>query len=106
MLPPGTRVVAHDNPSARSSWSPHEQAEWTICPSLEHYRLVKCYFPSTQAERNIQTATFSTKYITFLKVNLDDFLKQAAMDIITILSSPTTSKNQILEVVDATKILC
>ena len=103
MVPLGTRVVENDTPSVRGTCDPHGQDGWTTGPSLEHYRLIKCYFPSTRAERNIQTATFSPKDIPFPKVNLDDFLRQAAMDIITILSSPPTNNSQSLEVGDTTK---
>jgi hypothetical protein len=53
MMPPGNRAISHDTPTARSSWAPHGQDGWTIGPATEHYRLIKCFFPSTRAEINI-----------------------------------------------------
>ena len=50
LVPPGTKVLAHDKPTTRSSWALHGEYGWTIGPSLEHYRCIKCYFPKTRSE--------------------------------------------------------
>jgi hypothetical protein len=33
MLPPGTRIIAHETPGRRRTWDPHGQDGW----SLEHH---------------------------------------------------------------------
>jgi hypothetical protein len=40
MASPGTRIIAHETPSQRRTWTPHGQDGWYIGPALEHYR---CY---------------------------------------------------------------
>ena len=44
--------------------------------------------PTTQAEVNSDTVTFIPKTIKFPKVDINDFLRQAATDIITLLTNP------------------
>ncbi len=44
--------------------------------------------PTKQSEINLDTITFSPKTIKFPKVDINDFLRQAATDIITLLTNP------------------
>ena len=44
LVPPGTKVLAHDKPSKRATWGPNGEEGWTIGPSPEHYRCIKCFF--------------------------------------------------------------
>ena len=37
MAPPGTRVIVHEKPVNRTSWSNHVKKGWYIGPSLYHY---------------------------------------------------------------------
>ena len=91
LVPPGTNVVAHTHPSIRASWQMHGEQGWSIGPSLQHYRCIKCFFPKTRSERDVNTVTFFPKAIKFPEIHLDDFLKQAATDIIAILTSPPST---------------
>ena len=88
IVSPGTKVVVHIKPKERASWAPNGEEAWSIDPSLNHYRCIKCYFPHTRSERDCDTVTFFPNVIHFPKVTTDDFLRQAATDIISILSSP------------------
>ena len=90
LVPPGTKLVAHNKPSNRSSWALNGEG-WTIGPSMEHYRCIKCFFLKTRSERNVDTVTFFPKQISFPKIDLDAFLRQAATDIIAILSDPPST---------------
>jgi hypothetical protein len=36
--PPGTRVLAHEKPDARTTWSPHTLDGWYVGPAMESYR--------------------------------------------------------------------
>lgn len=60
-------------------------------------------FPTTKAERDVDTVTFFPKVIPFPKVGIDDFLRQAATDIITILTHPPSSTTPSLEAGDITR---
>ena len=101
LVPPGMKVVAHD-PTA-STWAPPGNEAWTIGPSLDHYRCIKCFFPHTKAERNVKTLTFFPALVQVPKVTTDDFLRQAALDIITILTQPPTHDKITLEAGDETR---
>ena len=58
---------------------------------MEHYRCVRCYLPSTTRERAVDTLQFFPKTIPFPEVSSEDYLKQAASDILAILRNPPTS---------------
>ena len=53
-----------------------------------HYRCVKCFIPTTRAEVDADTVSFFPKSINFPEVNIQDFLKQAALDIVALLKNP------------------
>ena len=44
IVPPGTRVFVHDKAEKRSTWAPNGEAGWTIGPSPDHYRCLKCFY--------------------------------------------------------------
>ena len=50
--------------------------------------LRKCYISTTRAEVNTYTVVFFSKYIDFPAVKIDDFLTQAAENIIKVLKNP------------------
>ena len=101
--PPGTKVVAHSKISTRTSWSKHGEQGWTIGPSPKHYRCIRCYFPKTRSKPNVDTVTFFPKRITFPEIDLDDYLRQAATDIITLLTAPPSTTTVTLEAGDPTR---
>jgi hypothetical protein len=55
LTPLGTKVVVHLKPDKQPSWSYHAEEGWYIGPSMEHYRCMKCYIPSTCHERHVDT---------------------------------------------------
>ena len=55
---------------------------------MDHYRCVTIYFPKTRKTAVLGTVTFIPHSVKFPKVTLEEFLKQATEDIITILKSP------------------
>jgi hypothetical protein len=91
LAPPGTKVVVHLKPDQRASWAYHGEEGWYVGPSMEHYRCVKCYLPSTARERDVDTLQFFPKKIPFPKISTEDYLKQAASDILSILQNPPSS---------------
>ena len=75
---------------------------WYVELSLNHYGCVTVYFLRIREERNCDTVEFFPNEVLFLRVSLDDFLKQVATDITTILMQPPSSVTPSLKVGDAT----
>ena len=98
MAPPGTKIVIHIKPNNRETWELNGEVGWYIGPSMTHYRCVKYYFPGTKTVRDCDTVTFFLVSIPFPKITLVDFLKQAATDIITLLTSPPSTTTPSLQV--------
>ena len=90
LAPPGTKVVVHSKPGNRASWDANGKEGWYIGHSPNHYRCMQCYIPTTRAEINADTIVFFPKVVDFPTVNIDSFLRQAATDIITLLTNPPT----------------
>ena len=103
IAPPGIKVIAHKKPSVRGTWAPNGEEGWYVGPAPLHYRCMTIYFPKTRAERQTDTLTFFPHHISVPEVASIDFLKQAALDIISILSSPAPSLPLSLEAGDTTK---
>ena len=91
LAPPGTKVVAHVSTDKRGTWELNGEQGWYVGPSLSHYRCVQCYFPRTRDVRDCDTVEFFPHAIPFPRVTLNDHLKQAATDIISILSNPPST---------------
>ena len=92
LAPPGTKIVAHIAPTTRGTWDLNGEVGWYVGPATNHYRCVTCYFPKTRATRVCETVTFFPHEIPFPQVKLQDHLRQAADDIVTILTSlPATT---------------
>ena len=103
LVPPGTRIIAHEAADQRPTWGPNGEDGWTIGPSTEHYRCIRCYFPKTRSERNVKTVTFFPHKINFPKVTTDDFLRQSTTDIIKLLTTPLSGVGPTLEAGDETR---
>jgi hypothetical protein len=103
LAPPGTKVLLHKKPDDRTSWGPHGRQGWYIGPALDHYRCVTCFVPDTRKELISDTVTFLPAQYKFPEIKTDDFLAQAATDIISILSKPPPSTVPSLEAGDLTR---
>jgi hypothetical protein len=103
LAPPGTKVLFHKKPDDRTSWGPHGREGWYIGPALQHYRCVTCFAPDTRKELISDTVTFIPSQYKFPEITTDDFLKQAATDIISILNKPPSSTVPTLEAGDPTR---
>jgi len=87
LAPIGTRVLIHLEADVRASWQNHGKDGWYIGPSMEHYRCVKCYVPTTGRERDADTISYFSKKVKFPKTTTEDHLRQAASDIVFILQN-------------------
>jgi hypothetical protein len=79
--PPGTRIIAHDNPSRRRTWAPHGQDWWYIGPTLEHYRCYTVYITKTRGNRIVETVEFFPEKFTLPFPSSQDLDTQAAADL-------------------------
>ena len=64
LAPPGTRVLVHEKPSARDSWSPHGVDGWYIGPALESYGCFKVWIWDTRNERVCDTLEWFPSTVT------------------------------------------
>ena len=103
LAPPGTKVLVHHKPSHRLSWDPHGQEGFSIGPSLHYYRCFKSYISSSRSEVNSDTVAFFPHDIPFPEVKINDSLRQAATDIISILTHPPPTTVPSLQAGDYTK---
>jgi hypothetical protein len=88
LAPPGTKVLVHLKPDQRPSWAYHGEEGWYVGPSMQHYRCVQCFMPTTSKVWDVDTVEFFPATIPFPTISTADYLKQAAGDIVTILRNP------------------
>eukprot|EP00957_Ditylum_brightwellii_P025154 1903466-Ditylum_brightwellii.AAC.1 len=93
LTPPGTKVIVHKKSTHHDSWAYQGVEGWTIGPSLEHYRCVKCYTSDTVAEVDADTVKLIPHRMPMPSFNDEDAIKQAMSDITHILKQP--EKNNI-----------
>ena len=86
--------------TSRKSWDLHGEHGWYVGPALQHYQCVTCYFPSSRSTQICDTITFLPQKVNFPEIKLVDFLKQAATDIITILTQPPSTTTPSLQAGD------
>ena len=89
--------------NVRPSWAPNGEIGWYVGPSMYHYRCIQYYFPITRACRDVDTVTFISKVVPFPEVKIDNFLKQVALDIISILTNQPLTTTINLEGGDTTR---
>ena len=58
MVPPGTKILIHEKPTQRGSWTVHGEDGWYIGPATNHYRCYHCYCISTATPRYADTIEF------------------------------------------------
>jgi hypothetical protein len=85
LVPPRTRVINHITPDQRSNMAPHGVDGWYVGPSPEHYRCHKCYLPSAHRTRDALTVDWFPHHLPFPKVTNDEYLRQTATDMLTLL---------------------
>ena len=88
MVPPGTRVVVHYKPDNLTSWGHHFIPGCYIGPSLDHYRYIQWYIPTTGILHITDTLQYIPKALAFLKRTTKDYLLQAIGDIQAIIKYP------------------
>ena len=103
LAPPGTKIIAHKDKNVRGSWDLNGEQGWYVGPALDHYRCITAYFPRSRRTRICDTVTFIPHSVPFPKVTLTDHLKQAATDIVTLLTQPPSTTVPTLQAGDPTR---
>jgi Reverse transcriptase (RNA-dependent DNA polymerase). len=88
LAPPGMKVIVHEKPQQRTSWSPHGIDGWYIGPALRHYRCFTCYIPRTHATRIADTVHFIPHAAPVPAVTTADAISKAADDLAKALQNP------------------
>ena len=86
--PLGCKVIFHEVPSARGSWSPHGVEGCYVGPAMEHYRCYKVWIEETRAERTGNTLVWLPKLIPVPKTSSADAAVVAARDLTHALQNP------------------
>ena len=103
LAPPGTKIVIHNRPTTRPSWGFHGDEGFYIGPAMDHYRCVKCYIPKTRAVRVSDTVAFFPTTVPLPFTSLEDHLRSAASDLVTLLSPQSPSSFPTLSLNDNTR---
>ena len=103
--PIGCKIVAHETPEQRKTWSPHAINGYYLGPSLEHYRCHKIYVPATRSERIVETIQFFPKMCETPTISNKENAIIAANNLADALSKPNVQKELGLETMNAIKKL-
>ena len=87
IAPPGSKILVHTKPSNRASWAFHGVQGWYVGLSLNHYRCVKCFIPTTRSEIIFDTIKFIPKYIPIPTASVEDHIKTALEHVVKLLKN-------------------
>jgi hypothetical protein len=72
LAPPGTRIIANENPNQRAFWDPHGVDGYYLGPALDHYRCYQVHVTKTKGKRIVDTVESSPQnclcHIHFRKI--------------------------------------
>jgi hypothetical protein len=88
MVPPGIRIIAHETPNRRSTWTPHGQDGWYLGPTLEHYRCYTGNIAKTRENRIVETVDFPPEKLTLPFPTPQDLASKAAAELTSALLHP------------------
>ena len=97
LAPPGTKILIHEKPSNRGSWSPRGTEAWYIGPALKHYRCVTCFIPDTQSTRIADTVEYFHPTVPIPQLRTEDLIRNAVEDLVTALTLNKTALPPIIE---------
>jgi hypothetical protein len=90
LAPPGTKVLVHEKPEVRGTWSPHAVEGWYVGPASNHYRCYKVWIKETTAERIADTLTWLPLHVKMPGATPTDAAAAAARDLIAALVDTAT----------------
>jgi hypothetical protein len=91
LAPPGTRVLVHEKPDLRGTWSPHAVDGWYLGPAMNHYRCDQVWITKTTAERTADTVVWFPAKVKMPALSSVDTATSAAQELITALQNPSAA---------------
>jgi hypothetical protein len=89
MLPPGTRIIAHEKPDQQASWDPHLFDGYFLGPSLDHYICYEVHI-TKKGTRIVDTMDFFPSK-TAMPQTSKDLASIAALELSNELHNPALS---------------
>ena len=89
IAPPGIRVLVHDKPANRSTWSPHASDGWYVGPALDSYRCYTIWMFDTRAERITDTLSWFPTKVNMPLASSNDLILAGLHDIAHALCHPS-----------------
>jgi hypothetical protein len=86
--PPGCKIIAHEKPGKRRTWTPHGQHGYSLGPAMHHYRCQNVYISSMASERIVDTIEFFPHNYKIPQLSSTDRLIMAAKDMTDALQNP------------------
>jgi hypothetical protein len=86
--PPGYKIIAHDKPVKRRTWSPDGQYGYSLGPAMHHYRCQNVYISATASERIVDTLEFFPNNYQMPQLLSTDRLLMTAKDMTDALQNP------------------
>jgi Reverse transcriptase (RNA-dependent DNA polymerase) len=90
IAPPGIKVLAHERPEQRKSWSAHAKEGWYVGPALDHYRCYRVWIISTRQERVVNSLTWFPQKLAMPIATAEDLMIAAINDLRNALVAPPT----------------
>jgi hypothetical protein len=78
--PPGFKIIAHEKPGKRRTWSPHGHHGYFLGPAMHHYQCKNVYISATASERIVDTLEFPPHNFPMPQLSSTDRLIMAAND--------------------------
>jgi hypothetical protein len=86
--PPGCKIIAHEKPGKRRTWSPHGQHGYSLGPVMHHYRCQNVYISATASEHIVDTLEFFPHNYQMPQLSSTEILLMAAKDMTDDLQNP------------------
>jgi hypothetical protein len=86
--PPGTRVLAFEDPGDRTTWSLHGLDGWYIGPAMESYRCHEIYITETRGTRTLTTVKWYPHEVKLPPSSSIDIIMNSLQDIVHALGNP------------------
>jgi hypothetical protein len=85
---PGCKIIAHEKPRKRRTWTPHGQHGYSLGPAMHHYLCQNVYISTTASERIVDTFEFFPHNYQMPQLSSTDRLLMAAKDMTDALQNP------------------
>ena len=81
IVPLGMRIVLHEKPPQRGTWSPHGVEGFYLGPALEHYRCYRGWVIKTQRERVVDTVAWHPQNVMMPGASEKEILTKVLTDL-------------------------